>query len=282
MPREDSGADLWRVELPGINGWLVPAGRSLLVGGWRGYTPLVAIDVATGTVRWKEQRRPSRLAEPVVGPWGIAVASIDEPIVRFLDPETDATSAERPLPEHDREPDASPLLRRHGDLLLLAGKADRYHQLRSPRGPWTVLFEHLKAIQTDTPPIIGGDVIFTDAGQLNCYDLDAGQRRWSLPWEVVGGTCSQQPRPRTGWSPWQARTVGSPSSMQPTSSSGSGAWRTGSRRTSGGLPTKSSSLERRARCLRCGRGVQESDSLPWSAHSIDPVRRLVAHPARAG
>jgi outer membrane protein assembly factor BamB len=179
----DTGEERWTADLRGINGWLVPAGPVLLVGGWRGYGPLLALDVKTGVARWQEDRRGGN-AEPIVGPWGIAVASLEEPVIRFLAPETGAPHGEVPLPAHGQEPDASPLLRRHGDRLLLAGRDGRMHQLATPRGPWTVLFEHADGIRTQAPPVVGSDVVFMDgAGHLNCYDVVAGERRWSAPWQ---------------------------------------------------------------------------------------------------
>lgn len=181
----DSGEVRWTADLRGINGWMVPAGAVLLVGGWRGYTPLLALEVETGEVRWREDWvGRQRIAEPLVGSWGIAVASLDEPVLRFLVPETGATDGEVPLPAHGQEPDASPLLRRHGDRLLLAGKDGRMYQLARAGGPWTVLFEHADGIRTQAPPVVGSDVVFMDgSGHLNCYDVGTGERRWSTPWQ---------------------------------------------------------------------------------------------------
>lgn len=181
----DTGEERWTADLGGINGWLVPAGPVLLVGGWRGYSPLLAVDMKTGVARWQEDRRGrQRIGEPLVGPWGIAVASLDEPVIRFLAPETGAILGEVPLPAHGQEPDASPLLGRHGDRLLLAGRDGRMHQLATPRDAWTVLFEHAEGIRTQAPPVVGSDVVFMDgAGYLNCYGVDTGKRRWSTPWQ---------------------------------------------------------------------------------------------------
>uniref|UniRef100_UPI0031DC90B5 outer membrane protein assembly factor BamB family protein n=1 Tax=Saccharothrix mutabilis TaxID=33921 RepID=UPI0031DC90B5 len=43
-----TGRREWTVELDGYVGHLVVAGRTVLVGGWRGYTPLRTFDVGTG------------------------------------------------------------------------------------------------------------------------------------------------------------------------------------------------------------------------------------------
>ncbi|UBV45123.1 PQQ-like beta-propeller repeat protein (plasmid) [Deinococcus taeanensis] len=46
------GARLWSTELPGPSGWLHADERSVVVGGWRNYTPLTCLEAATGEVRW--------------------------------------------------------------------------------------------------------------------------------------------------------------------------------------------------------------------------------------
>jgi len=182
----ETGEMQWAEDLQGYNGWLVAAGANILVGGWRGYTPLIALDATTGVMRWPEKNwsRGHRVAEPVVGPWGIAVASLDADLVRFLSVETGAIEAEGPLPHHGQAPDASPLLRRHGMHLLLAAHDGRYHQFASRDGSWTVLFEHPDGIATYAPPVAEERVVFMDrAGNLNCYGLQLGERRWSAPWQ---------------------------------------------------------------------------------------------------
>ncbi len=56
--------------------------------------------------------------------------------------------------------------------------------LSSPHGSWTVLFEHLDGIATTAPPIVDDNVVFMDAvGNLACYGLLVGERRWSVPWQ---------------------------------------------------------------------------------------------------
>lgn len=179
-----TGEALWVSNVHGINGWLETTGQVILVGGWRGYTPLGALDAASGEPCWQlNWRGRQRLAKPVIGPWGIAVASLDAPLVRFLDPETGTLTGEVPLPVHGQEPDATSLLRRHGEALLLAGRDGSYHQLDSPRSSWRLLFKHTTGIATIAPPIVGDEVVFMDdAGRLNCYGLQDGLQHWTSLW----------------------------------------------------------------------------------------------------
>lgn len=181
----ESGDALWTANLRGTNGWLVAAGPTVLVGGWRGYAPLTALDASTGEIRWRLAcPGHERLSEPVVGPWGIAVASLDALVVRFLDPASGALRGEVPLPEHGHDAVDTPLLRRAGDRLQLAGRDGRYHALAAPGGGWEVLFTHPAGIATISPPVLGDGVVFMDgAGRLNCYGLRGGERRWSVAWQ---------------------------------------------------------------------------------------------------
>jgi outer membrane protein assembly factor BamB len=182
----DSGEARWTASLTGISGWLVPTGPVVLVGGWRGYTPLAALDAATGELRWRmEWAGRSSFAEPVVGPWGVAVAAFDaRPFVRFLEPASGTVLGEVPLPDHGQSPDATALLRCSGDRLVLAGRDGRYHALAEPAGDWEAVFTHSTGIATFSPPVLGDAVVFMDEkSRLNCYGLELGERRWSIPWQ---------------------------------------------------------------------------------------------------
>jgi hypothetical protein len=181
----ESGEPRWTATMRGTNGWLVAAGPVVLMGGWRGYSPLAALDAATGEVRWQlDAPGRERLSEPVAGPWGIAVASLDAQVVRFLDPATGALRAEVALPDHGQDAVDTPLLRRAGDQLVLAGRDGRYHALAAPGGNWAVLFKHPAGIATIAPPVFGDAVVFMDgAGHLNCYGLVRGDRRWTAAWQ---------------------------------------------------------------------------------------------------
>lgn len=177
-------AALWSTTLRGTNGWLVAAGPTVLVGGWRGYSPLTALDANTGEVRWQLGGSGNeRLSAPVVGTWGVAVASLGAPVLRFLDPASGALGSVLPLPAHGRDAVDAPLLRRSGDWLLLAGRDGRYHALSGPDGAWEVLFTHAPGILTVCPPVLDAAIVFLDGtARLNCYSLVSRQRRWSAAW----------------------------------------------------------------------------------------------------
>jgi|GEM_PF-4764587 len=175
-----TGGCQWTRQLDGIGGWLVAGADLILSGGWRGYTPLVCLDARDGAVRWTHQL--GKIAEPILGPWGIAVASLESPTLQFLDPQTGSITSTQPLPAHGQDPDATPLLRAHGDQLYLASSDGEYCRI----GPQhtTRLFHHPAGIHTIAPMIFDDTILFMDrAATLQAYALD-GTPRWSVPWRL--------------------------------------------------------------------------------------------------
>jgi outer membrane protein assembly factor BamB len=61
-----TGTLVWRVELATYTGGVSVAGDVVLAGGWRGYTPVRAFDLATGAPKPVPSRPPARETEPVV------------------------------------------------------------------------------------------------------------------------------------------------------------------------------------------------------------------------
>ncbi|MEV7523429.1 PQQ-binding-like beta-propeller repeat protein [Streptomyces sp. NPDC091371] len=50
-----TGAVLWSVPTPRFTGHLAVTGDSVVIGGWRGYTPMAGLDLADGRVRWTKE-----------------------------------------------------------------------------------------------------------------------------------------------------------------------------------------------------------------------------------
>lgn len=48
----ETGDALWTRDLPNYYGWLHAYGETVVVGGWRGYTDIFALDAAEGGDRW--------------------------------------------------------------------------------------------------------------------------------------------------------------------------------------------------------------------------------------
>lgn len=61
-----TGTLVWRAELARFSGDVAVIGDTVLAGGWRGYTPVRAFDLATGAPRQALPSPPARQAEPVL------------------------------------------------------------------------------------------------------------------------------------------------------------------------------------------------------------------------
>ncbi|MFC8829223.1 PQQ-binding-like beta-propeller repeat protein [Streptomyces sp. NPDC057137] len=62
-----TGAVLWTAELPRYTGHMVVGDGTVLVGGWRGYTPLQAFDLSTGRLLWSTGEPHDTVPPLVVG-----------------------------------------------------------------------------------------------------------------------------------------------------------------------------------------------------------------------
>jgi outer membrane protein assembly factor BamB len=100
----ETGERVWDCGLHPFTGHLVMDGDTILVGGWRGYTPLRVVDMATGRPRCETDGRV-RTVRPVVAGAGFLVAEPDESTVRLLDRrdlrEISSWSLPRPLVDSD-------------------------------------------------------------------------------------------------------------------------------------------------------------------------------------
>ncbi|MCC8250864.1 PQQ-like beta-propeller repeat protein [Saccharothrix sp. NEAU-S10] len=78
-----TGEDVWRVVLRRWTGHLVVDGDVVLVGGWRGYTPLRALDIATGRTLW-EAEHDVRTVWPAAGGGGFLIGEPGGSEVRLI------------------------------------------------------------------------------------------------------------------------------------------------------------------------------------------------------
>jgi outer membrane protein assembly factor BamB len=101
-----TGEDVWRVALRRWTGHLVVDGDLVLVGGWRGYTPLRALDIATGRTLW-ETEHDVRTVWPAVGGGGFLIGEPGGSRVRLVGRrdgrELRTWSLPHPLADYDHE-----------------------------------------------------------------------------------------------------------------------------------------------------------------------------------
>ncbi|MFC3500021.1 PQQ-binding-like beta-propeller repeat protein [Micromonospora krabiensis] len=93
-----SGQRLWSADLPGFTGHIVSAGGVVLVGGWRGYTPLMAFDLRDGAPLWRSPGRVTTVAPMAVGAQ-VLLADPATGEIRLIDPRDGSQVNAWSLPE---------------------------------------------------------------------------------------------------------------------------------------------------------------------------------------
>jgi outer membrane protein assembly factor BamB len=104
-----TGEVLWSAQLAEFTGHLAVARDTVLVGGWRGYTPLTAFDLRTGSPLWQSSKR-AELAVPVVVESGVLVGEPHGGEIRLIDPRDGRIKAQWSLPEPLASGDTQPVL----------------------------------------------------------------------------------------------------------------------------------------------------------------------------
>lgn len=99
-----TGQEIWSADVPAVPGHLVVSANVVLVGGWRGYTPLRAFDLATGQLRWETERRIDTVL-PVPAGDGFLIGEPRDTRVRLIDRhdgrELSAWQLPQPLADND-------------------------------------------------------------------------------------------------------------------------------------------------------------------------------------
>lgn len=102
-----TGEDVWRVDLRRWTGHLVVGGGVVLVGGWRGYTPLHALDITTGQTLW-ETSQSVRTVRPAAVDGGFLIGSPGGSLARLISRsgmrKLSTWRLPRPLVDHDHRP----------------------------------------------------------------------------------------------------------------------------------------------------------------------------------
>ncbi|MFF3074211.1 PQQ-binding-like beta-propeller repeat protein [Kitasatospora sp. NPDC057904] len=104
-----TGEVLWSAQLAEFTGHLVATRDTVLVGGWRGYTPLTAFDLETGTLLWRSPECVE-IAVPVVMEAGVLVGEPHGDEIRLIDPRDGRIKSQWSLPEPLASGDAQPVL----------------------------------------------------------------------------------------------------------------------------------------------------------------------------
>ncbi|MER5422555.1 PQQ-binding-like beta-propeller repeat protein [Streptosporangium roseum] len=100
-----TGAVLWRAGLPPYSGHVVATAETVIVGGWRGYTPMAAFNLKDGRPLWRTQR-PTATVLPL--PWDGGVLSGSGSETWLIDPHDGRELGRWRLPEPLADTDHRP------------------------------------------------------------------------------------------------------------------------------------------------------------------------------
>ncbi|MGW4400395.1 outer membrane protein assembly factor BamB family protein [Amycolatopsis nivea] len=175
-----TGRPVWSADLPAYSGHLVVSGNVVLVGGWRGYTPLRAFDLATGELRW-ETERPIHTVRPVPAGVGFLIGEPGDARVRLIDRHDGRVRAAwrlpRPLADNDAgssiaEVGSGRFLLRCGrralaEIVLSADTAREFVQAESD-------------LVAAAPELAGGLLWLSEPSGYTVVDPAVGRLRWRV------------------------------------------------------------------------------------------------------
>ncbi|WP_410578597.1 PQQ-binding-like beta-propeller repeat protein [Amycolatopsis sp. lyj-108] len=120
----ETGEDVWQAEPGSFAGHVVVDEELVLVGGWRGYTPLSAMDLRTGALRWRAGECGSTV-RPSATEAGFLLGKPGGDSVRLIDRGDGRELATWSLPEPLVGPDTGPAFRADDDGGVLVRCGDR-------------------------------------------------------------------------------------------------------------------------------------------------------------
>lgn len=186
----ETGEPFWEQDLPDpYNGNLVAKNRFLILGGWRGYSNVTCIDIASGKTNWIYPKVQS-YGKPILGANGIFLSSItgkELKNLQLIDYEHGNLKFEINIPKGVPAWDRSigiKLIRNtlyaftwYGEIYYLNEGQQRW--IFKGRRQWIRQTIHFQGIKTLTPTVLEDCVLFLDLEkQLCCYNLGD----WKLHW----------------------------------------------------------------------------------------------------
>ncbi|GHJ48167.1 hypothetical protein Cs7R123_55090 [Catellatospora sp. TT07R-123] len=162
------GAVRWRAGLARYTGHLTVTTSAVLVGGWRGYTPMTAFEPVTGERLWRTPA-PVAVQEPFASGGSVLVAEAGTGRVQAVDPRTGEAELVGELPEPVREYDAEPVFVRFDDERVLLSGQTALWELRPADGRFRQLSQ---AFYGRPPVVVGGQIWLPDGRDALLLDGD--------------------------------------------------------------------------------------------------------------
>ncbi|GAA3462113.1 PQQ-binding-like beta-propeller repeat protein [Saccharothrix longispora] len=203
-----TGHVVWRADVPDHTGNLVVADGAVLVGGWRGYTPVLAFDLATGRPLWRDDRPATR---PLAVDDAVVLGDPGGDLVRSVGARDGATRVRwtmpAPLPTGDgavfARVGADVVARCAGDLLARLAPDGGLDFARLPATPLPATPVSTTSpsggllpatpVSTTSPsggllpvaPVVLGDLLWLPEWPTGCTALDA--RTGEVAWRIDPG-----------------------------------------------------------------------------------------------
>ncbi len=182
------GTVLWERSLgdgQGVYGYTVASSGRLLVGGWRGYTPMHCLDAQSGELIWRYPELEG-FAMPLPTALGIALVR-PEPApgnLTLVDIDAGHVLARVQLPPGVRASDRGSSVQLYGDSLIATGHSSLYMLDPTRPSAWERIASVPNDVVTVSPVILGTRLIFQDSvGEIVAYDIERDHRLWSLRME---------------------------------------------------------------------------------------------------
>ncbi|WP_433857042.1 PQQ-binding-like beta-propeller repeat protein [Streptomyces kronopolitis] len=175
-----TGAVLWKADLPRLAGHIVVGDDTVIVGGWRGYTPLHAFDLSTGRLLWSTGERHDTVRPLVVGD-AVLMGEGRGASVRLIRMRDGWERARWELPEPLTAADAGMLFSWAGaDRVLARCGQSTVVEIRIGGGTIRTLRCHDRALAPTAVQCAGGLLWLREPTGYAVADLAEGALRWRI------------------------------------------------------------------------------------------------------
>ncbi|MEU7001778.1 PQQ-binding-like beta-propeller repeat protein [Nonomuraea sp. NPDC046570] len=174
-----TGSVMWRAGLRGYSGHVVATPEAVLVGGWRGYTPIVAVNLQDGRPLWRTQQCAATVRPE---PWGGGVMLGSGSEAWLIDPRDGMELGRWRLPEPLADTDNRQAFTVIGPDRCLALCGTRsVAAMRLSSSIVEQLFRHDTGLLGFAPEFTGGVVWLRDRqGGYLAVDPEDGSELWHV------------------------------------------------------------------------------------------------------
>ncbi|WP_037607454.1 outer membrane protein assembly factor BamB family protein [Streptacidiphilus rugosus] len=175
-----SGAVLWNLPLSRFTGYITATEDTVLIGGWRGYTDLTALDSETGRLRWSRSGRPATV-RPFAHCGGVLIGAPGSSEMSLLDVHDGSERGHWTLPEPLWSADHARIfaLGGPGRVLVQSGRRTVV-ELRLGTDEIRTLARHDSDLTPAGARLVGGLLWLTDAKGGTAYDAADGHLLWRV------------------------------------------------------------------------------------------------------